>query len=194
MIVTPKLEKSPKSASRLGSEKGRVRVQDRFIVRIISLTRQLQSRWNNLIVIPTLHSRQLETPNMKSFILAIFLITIFGIIIIKCEPEPMARPTRPKVFTSPEELRRYLDLVKDYYSLNGKARYGKRGNKSPAVYLDYPWDSLKFILDTQRRFQQQKEEKIKPIKGQVFHDFQIFRNNPPINFNDVLDKYYDDIE
>lgn len=50
------------------------------------------------------------------------LVTIFGITIIQCEPEPMARPTRPKVFTSPEELQEYLKDVKGYYWLNGKAR------------------------------------------------------------------------
>lgn len=124
------------------------------------------------------------------------MITIFGVTITQCEPEPMARPTRPKVFTSPEELRRYLDLVKDYYSLNGKARYGKRagGNGSPTVYLGYPWDTLKFLLDAHRRLQQQKEEKDKPIKGQVFRDLQVIRNSSPVNFNDAIDKYYDDVE
>ncbi|XP_046832543.1 uncharacterized protein LOC124954180 [Vespa velutina] len=140
---------------------------------------------------------------MKSFVLVI-LVTIFGITIIQCEPEPMARPTRPKVFTSPEELRRYLDLVKDYYSINGKARYGKRagGNAFPAFYLGYPWNTLRFILDTHRHFQQQKEDKSKPIKEQInFRNFQdndtkkqIFRNNPSENLSDMIDNYYDDVE
>lgn len=49
-----------------------------------------------------------------------FLAMVVGPVL--AEPEPMARPTRPKVFTSAEELKRYLDLVRDYYSLNGKAR------------------------------------------------------------------------
>ena len=54
--------------------------------------------------------------------LSLAVITIASMTVVRCEPEPMARPTRPKVFTTPDELRRYLDLVKDYYSLNGKAR------------------------------------------------------------------------
>lgn len=58
---------------------------------------------------------------MKFFTL-VMLVTIFGITTIQCEPEPMARPTRPKVFTSPEELQEYLKDVKGYYWLNGKAR------------------------------------------------------------------------
>lgn len=41
---------------------------------------------------------------------------------VYAEAEAMARPTRPKVIGSPEELKRYLDLVRDYYSLNGRAR------------------------------------------------------------------------
>lgn len=75
-------------------------------------------------------------------------------------------------------------------------RYGKRagGIPSPDVYLSYPWDSLKFILDNHHRVQQQKEDKANSIKGQVYRDFQVFRNSPPINFNDVIDKYYDDTE
>ncbi|KAF7385343.1 hypothetical protein HZH68_013773 [Vespula germanica] len=144
---------------------------------------------------------------MKFFTL-VMLVTIFGITTIQCEPEPMARPTRPKVFTSPEELQEYLKDVKGYYWLNGKARYGKRagGNAFPAFYLGYPWNTLRFILDTHRHFQQQKEDKNKPIKGQIifrnnFRNFQdtdskkqIFRNNAPENLSDMIDKYYDDVE
>ena len=51
------------------------------------------------------------------------LLLLMGSAIIQGDPEPMARPMRPKVFSSPEELRRYLDRVRDYYTFNGKARY-----------------------------------------------------------------------
>ncbi|KAI4502687.1 hypothetical protein M0802_002599 [Mischocyttarus mexicanus] len=141
---------------------------------------------------------------MKSFTLVI-LVTIFGITIIQCEPEPMARPTRPKVFTSPEELRKYLDLVKDYYSFNGKARYGKRGGGGgvtlPEFYLGYPWNNLRFLPGIHHNYRQLKEDKNKPITGQVFRNFQdsdlgkeIFISNPTVNFSDMIDKYYDDTE
>lgn len=40
---------------------------------------------------------------------------------VYAEPEPMARPTRPKMIGSSEDLKRYLDLVRDYY-FNGRAR------------------------------------------------------------------------
>ncbi|KAK0088125.1 hypothetical protein PV325_013121 [Microctonus aethiopoides] len=51
-----------------------------------------------------------------------------GLGAVNADPDAMARPTRPKVFTSVDELRRYLDLIRDYYSLSGKARYGKRAD------------------------------------------------------------------
>ena len=53
----------------------------------------------------------------------ISLVLLVGSVVINGNPEPMARPMRPKVFSNPEELRRYLDLVRDYYTLNGKPRY-----------------------------------------------------------------------
>lgn len=62
---------------------------------------------------------------MQSYANAISLyliLSILGTMIVHGDPEPMARPTRPEVIASPEELRRYLDYVRDYYSLNGKAR------------------------------------------------------------------------
>lgn len=61
---------------------------------------------------------------------------------------------------------------------------------------------MRFILDTHRHFQQEKEDKSKPINGQVtFRNIQdtdtkkqIFRNDPPENLSDMIDKYYDDVE
>ncbi|XP_043486793.1 uncharacterized protein LOC122514199 [Polistes fuscatus] len=139
---------------------------------------------------------------MKSFNLVI-LVTIFGITVIQCEPEPMARPIKPRVFTSPEELQKYVDLVKDHYLYNGKARYGKREgvNTLPQHYLGYPWNNLRFLPDIHHNYQQLKEDKSKPITGQVIRNFQdsdlrkeIFLSNPAVNFSDMIDKYYDDTE
>ncbi|XP_011506555.1 PREDICTED: uncharacterized protein LOC105369018 [Ceratosolen solmsi marchali] len=72
------------------------------------------------------------------FPLALFhLVSLTWIVIsigateVRSEPQPIARPTRPKVFTSPDELKEYLDNIKIYYTLNGKARYGKRADPHP---------------------------------------------------------------
>lgn len=59
-------------------------------------------------------------------IMAFVLILIsweFGAQTVDGAPEAIARPTRPKAFTNVDDLRKYLDLVRDYYSLSGKARY-----------------------------------------------------------------------
>ncbi|KAL2719604.1 neuropeptide Y-like [Vespula squamosa] len=139
---------------------------------------------------------------MKFFAL-VMLVAIFGITTIQCEPEPMARPTRQKVFNSAEELRRYIVNLTNELKLS-RPRFGKRAGDTafPAFYLGYPWNTLRFILDTHRHFQEQKEDRSKPIKGQVtFRNFQdtdtkkqIFRNNLPEKLSDMIDKYYDDVE
>lgn len=140
----------------------------------------------------------------------LFIFSTLGATLVHGDPEPMARPTRPKVFTSPEELRRYLDLVRDYYSLNGKARYGKRGDVLPAMPdKDHPWDALRMILDVRRQMQQQRQqqqrqkfEKSDEEKDQFLQDFQIsgggkhaakFDARPPYLL-DVVGKYYDDTQ
>ncbi|XP_014217751.1 pro-neuropeptide Y-like [Copidosoma floridanum] len=65
---------------------------------------------------------------------------VLGIIILQSitaqsDTEPMARITRPEVFSNPDDLKQFLDLVKGYYSLNGKARYGKRKDMSMDHYV-----------------------------------------------------------
>jgi len=56
------------------------------------------------------------------FFCCLLLIAIVKTMIACAEPESMARPTRPKVITSPEELNKYLALVQEYYSLTGRTR------------------------------------------------------------------------
>jgi hypothetical protein len=38
-------------------------------------------------------------------------------------PENVIRPNRPKVFTSPEELRGYLEALSNYYAIAGRPRF-----------------------------------------------------------------------
>ncbi|XP_069690689.1 pro-neuropeptide Y-like [Periplaneta americana] len=40
--------------------------------------------------------------------------------------EIASRPTRPKVFTSPDQLRTYLQELGNYYAIEGRPRFGKR--------------------------------------------------------------------
>ncbi|XP_046404214.1 pro-neuropeptide Y-like [Ischnura elegans] len=41
------------------------------------------------------------------------------------------RPSRPRVFTSPEELRQYLAALSNYYAIEGRPRFGKRSGGEP---------------------------------------------------------------
>lgn len=62
---------------------------------------------------------------MQSCLNSIYLVVVLFILgtgIVHGEPGPMAKPTQPDIFTNQEELRKYLDHVTDFYSLNGKAR------------------------------------------------------------------------
>ncbi|XP_011256013.1 pro-neuropeptide Y [Camponotus floridanus] len=108
--------------------------------------------------------------------LAYFSFCLFTVIgtIVQAEPESMARPTRPKVFGSPEELKKYADLVRDYYYLIGKARYGKRGDMAPmSTELNNSWETLRMIQDARRQNEQQRQEKMRQSKEQVlFSDLQ----------------------
>lgn len=140
----------------------------------------------------------------RNIVFLLFIYFVLGAAFIDGEPEPMARPTRPKVFTSPEELRRYLDLVRDYYSLNGKARYGKRGDVSSSPpEVNHPWDALRTLLDIRRQMQQQKFEDGMQESGQLVRDFQasdLSKHDTridarPMYVLDVLRrKYQDDVQ
>ncbi|XP_033220253.1 uncharacterized protein LOC117174911 [Belonocnema kinseyi] len=103
---------------------------------------------------------------MMTHITWVSLILLAGAVEIQGDPEPMARPMRPKVFSSPEELRRYLELVRDYYTFNGKARYGKRSD----TLLTTPGmtdsaDTLRMILDVNR--QKQLERQMEKDNGKL---------------------------
>ncbi|XP_051163922.1 uncharacterized protein LOC127283236 [Leptopilina boulardi] len=82
----------------------------------------------------------------------ISLVLLVGSLIMHGNGVPMARPMPPKVFNSAEDLRKYLELIKDYYNLNGKPRYGKRSSEPLLTSTIYnnPSDTLKMILNQGR--------------------------------------------
>lgn len=61
-------------------------------------------------------------------LMCLALALVVGPASVSSDPEPMARITRQKVFTSEEELKKYLDQLADYYAFSAKARW---------VHLDY---------------------------------------------------------
>ncbi|CAK9819592.1 Pro-neuropeptide Y [Anthophora quadrimaculata] len=144
---------------------------------------------------------------MQSYSCIVYLLlslVVLGITVaVHGEPEPMARPTRPEVFTSPEELRRYLDHVSDYYSLSGKARYGKRGNTlSSTPDVNHIWDTMKTILENSQRSQQVKLEKRKWDDSRFSGELESTDDRKlasrldvrPCHVLDIVDKYYDDVQ
>lgn len=89
----------------------------------VSPSRQtpLQARWcsvcsnRNYYYLKPLEMR--ARISVVRFLGCLLLVAVVGTANTCAEPEPMARPTRPKAIASPEELERYFDLVRDYYSL-----------------------------------------------------------------------------
>lgn len=154
-----------------------------------------------------------KMPVTFSLLACIIILVTWDPLLVHGEPDPMARPTRPKVFTSAEELRRYLDLVRDYYSLNGKARYGKRALVIPM--FDNPWGVVR-IPPTQAGFfalRQQQLEQLQQMENPAKHQlqreilnrqqeqqlqeprqFQQGGQQAPNEFSDMMTKYYDEIQ
>ncbi|XP_012142991.1 neuropeptide F isoform X2 [Megachile rotundata] len=127
----------------------------------------------------------------------------FGIMIVHCEPQPMARPTRPEVFTSPEELRRYIDHVREYYTLSGKARYGKRGN-IPFTGLDDNdgWDTVRTILEVPQSSQRTKFEKRMQEENRFVRELENSSDRKhsskvdvrPCHTLGIVERYYGDVQ
>ncbi|XP_076679334.1 neuropeptide F [Andrena cerasifolii] len=143
---------------------------------------------------------------MRSYLNTICLplvIFILGAVIVDGEPEPMAGPTRPEVFTTPEELRRYLDYVGDYYLQNGKARYGKRGDVPfPTSDAGRAWDTVKTILDASRQSRQQRFDTRKQEKSRFLRELEssgdqkhaLRSDGRPCRVLHIVEKYYDDAQ
>ncbi|XP_031835972.1 neuropeptide F [Nomia melanderi] len=141
---------------------------------------------------------------MQSYPSAIYLLAVLAVletVMVHGDPDPMARPTRPEVFLNSEELRRYLDHVTDWYSLNGKARYGKR-DEIPSAALDdgRAWDTVKTMLDVSQESQQPQprfEERRQPSRqyirelassGDGKHASRT--GTRPYHMLDIVEKYY----
>lgn len=60
--------------------------------------------------------------SLDHFFCCLLLAAILGMLIVHAEPESMARSTRPKAVVNSEELKRYADLVNDFYYLTTKPR------------------------------------------------------------------------
>ncbi|XP_029669086.1 uncharacterized protein LOC115238972 [Formica exsecta] len=105
--------------------------------------------------------------SLVHFSCCLLLATVVGTSIVHAETEPMIRLTRPKEFGNPEELRKYVNLVRDYYMSLAKARFGKRSDVAPMSTELSNWEILRMIQDARR------QQKIRQNKEQVlFHDFQ----------------------
>ncbi|XP_057330438.1 uncharacterized protein LOC130670860 [Microplitis mediator] len=107
----------------------------------------------------------------------IFFVTwMLGSEVMCVEPDTMARPTRPKIITDVDELRKYLDLVRDFYTVNSKARYGKRGVIPAIIVHNRPHTHV--IIDSLMKRLDNAEDK---------HQLQENSLEEEVNFGEIKD-------
>ncbi|XP_074110907.1 neuropeptide F [Cotesia typhae] len=126
--------------------------------------------------------------NIGSTLALIVLTTwIFGSGVTCDEPETMSRPTRPKMLGSSDELRKFLDVVRDYYTVSSKARYGKRGVIPTIIVHDRPHtrviiNSLMKTLESVKDKHREREkvfkiEKTADTGHKIYHDNRVKQEN-----------------
>ena len=77
--------------------------------------------YSNCIYIVFYSSLQITT--MHRLILGLFLATAILLLSVTCQPDAMlAPPGRPAEFRTPDQLRRYLKALNDYYAIVGRPR------------------------------------------------------------------------
>ncbi|KAL4229054.1 hypothetical protein ACF0H5_012092 [Mactra antiquata] len=87
-------------------------------------------------------SRTQKTTKMNQRLIAALCVVMVLVSTVTCLPDAMlAPPGRPAEFRSPDQLRRYLKALNDYYAIVGRPRFGRSVNKQP-VENAYDQDSL----------------------------------------------------
>ncbi|XP_029036151.1 uncharacterized protein LOC114872747 [Osmia bicornis bicornis] len=143
-----------------------------------------------------------STRTTNTIYMFVVLLT-FGMAIIHGEPQPMAKPTLPGEFKSAEELSRYINHVIDYYTLSGRARYGKRGS-IPFSESDTNdgWDTVRTILEIPQSSQRTKFEKRKQEENRFIRELENSNNKKhssridvrPCHTLDIVERYYGDVQ
>lgn len=60
--------------------------------------------------------------NMQKIIITLLLVGIMFAMQVSCQESMLAPPNRPSEFRSPEELRKYLKALNEYYAIVGRPR------------------------------------------------------------------------
>ncbi|XP_076648402.1 neuropeptide F [Halictus rubicundus] len=142
---------------------------------------------------------------MRSCQNAVCLLVAFVVLqttMVHCEPNP--EPTRRVEVSNWDDLRKYLDHLTDLYTLNGKARYGKRGEIPFAVSpIGRNWDTMK-ILDVSQDSQQQQQRQQPRFDQRRLATRQFLREmensedekhaSRPYQMLDISEKYYDGVQ
>nr|AFW19651.1 neuropeptide F [Lottia gigantea] len=76
---------------------------------------------------------------MQKLVLSLLILAAVVMLEVTSQDSMLAPPDRPSEFRSPDELRRYLKALNEYYAIVGRPRFGRSVNKrSAADYLFKP--------------------------------------------------------
>ncbi|XP_029647179.2 uncharacterized protein LOC115221105 [Octopus sinensis] len=70
--------------------------------------------------------------NMQKIIITLLVVGIMFAMQVSCQESMLAPPNRPSEFRSPEELRKYLKALNEYYAIVGRPRFGRSVSKRAA--------------------------------------------------------------
>ncbi|KAK6182415.1 hypothetical protein SNE40_010115 [Patella caerulea] len=69
---------------------------------------------------------------MQKLVIALVLVAAVMMVEVTGQDSMLAPPDRPSEFRSPDELRRYLKALNEYYAIVGRPRFGRSVNKRSA--------------------------------------------------------------
>ncbi|XP_033331545.1 neuropeptide F [Megalopta genalis] len=129
----------------------------------------------------------------RNTIYLLVVLVVLGTAMVHCEPEP----TRRVDFRNWDALQKYLD----YYSINGKPRYGKRGEIPSAISpMGRNWDTMKSMLDVSQEQQHQppRFDQGRLASRQFLRELESSSDGKhpsrPYHMLDIVENYYDVVQ
>ena len=113
----------PKSAALGFFQDTQERVRGTFETAVVHVNEPSEFEPMKVYCILIVFYSSLQITTMHRLILGLFLATAILLLSVTCQPDAMlAPPGRPAEFRTPDQLRRYLKALNDYYAIVGRPR------------------------------------------------------------------------
>ncbi|KAL3835976.1 hypothetical protein ACJMK2_021439 [Sinanodonta woodiana] len=70
---------------------------------------------------------------MENQTLVFLFVCGFLMLSVSCQESMLSPPGRPSEFRTPDQLRKYLKALNDYYAIVGRPRFGRSAIKQPGT-------------------------------------------------------------